>query len=77
MQSVCLFLDMEFFKVVNLGCFLEDFVRWYLFWDYVEEEVIDEKGNVVLKGELSVWMKILSNMWVEVWEIVKLVFVRR
>eukprot|EP00069_Balaena_mysticetus_P013551 bmy_22082T0 len=46
MQSACLLSDMESFKAANPGCFLEDFVRWYSPRDYIEEEVIDEKGNM-------------------------------
>nr|XP_033801626.1 rab3 GTPase-activating protein catalytic subunit [Geotrypetes seraphini] len=68
MQSACLLSDMESFKAANPGCSLEDFVRWYSPRDYVEEEVVDEKGNIVIKGELSARMKIPSNMWVEAWE---------
>uniref|UniRef100_A0A5F4VTE3 Rab3 GTPase-activating protein catalytic subunit n=1 Tax=Callithrix jacchus TaxID=9483 RepID=A0A5F4VTE3_CALJA len=77
MQSACLLSDMESFKAANPGCFLEDFVRWYSPRDYIEEEVIDEKGNVVLKGELSARMKIPSNMWVEAWETAKPIPARR
>ncbi|XP_059783582.1 rab3 GTPase-activating protein catalytic subunit isoform X2 [Balaenoptera ricei] len=77
MQSACLLSDMESFKAANPGCFLEDFVRWYSPRDYIEEEVIDEKGNMVLKGELSARMKIPSNMWVEAWETAKPVPARR
>ncbi|ELV10217.1 Rab3 GTPase-activating protein catalytic subunit [Tupaia chinensis] len=77
MQSACLLSDMESFKVANPGCFLEDFVRWYSPRDYIEEEVIDEKGNVILKGDLSARMKIPSNMWVEAWETAKPIPARR
>lgn len=52
-------------------------MRWYSPRDYIEEEVIDEKGNVVLKGELSARMKIPSNMWVEAWETAKPIPARR
>ncbi|XP_043847961.1 rab3 GTPase-activating protein catalytic subunit isoform X2 [Dromiciops gliroides] len=77
MQSACLLSDMESFKAANPGCVLEDFVRWYSPRDYIEEEVVDEKGNVILKGELSARMKIPSNMWVEAWETAKPVPARR
>nr|XP_020635295.1 rab3 GTPase-activating protein catalytic subunit isoform X2 [Pogona vitticeps] len=77
MQSACLLSDMESFKAANPGCCLEDFVRWYSPRDYIEEEVIDEKGEVVIKGELSARMKIPSNMWVEAWETAKPVPARR
>ncbi|XP_006880869.1 PREDICTED: rab3 GTPase-activating protein catalytic subunit [Elephantulus edwardii] len=77
MQSACLLSDMESFKAANPGCILEDFVRWYSPRDYVEEEVTDETGNVVLKGELSARMKIPSNMWVEAWETAKPIPARR
>nr|XP_006117129.1 rab3 GTPase-activating protein catalytic subunit isoform X1 [Pelodiscus sinensis] len=77
MQSACLLSDMESFKAANPGCCLEDFVRWYSPRDYIEEEVVDEKGNRVLKGELSARMKIPSNMWVEAWETAKPVPARR
>ncbi|NXI72865.1 RB3GP protein, partial [Anseranas semipalmata] len=77
MQSACLLSDMESFKAANPGCCLEDFVRWYSPRDYIEEEVVDEKGNVVIKGELSARMKIPSNMWVEAWETAKPVPARR
>lgn len=52
-------------------------MRWYSPRDYIEEEVIDEKGNTVLKGELSARMKIPSNMWVEAWETAKPIPARR
>ncbi|XP_073401637.1 rab3 GTPase-activating protein catalytic subunit isoform X1 [Dendrobates tinctorius] len=68
MQSACLLSDMESFKAANPGCCLEDFVRWYSPRDYIEEEVEDESGNRVIKGELSARMKIPNNMWVEAWE---------
>ncbi|XP_071978369.1 rab3 GTPase-activating protein catalytic subunit isoform X3 [Engystomops pustulosus] len=68
MQSACLLSDMESFKAANPGCCLEDFVRWYSPRDYVEEEVEDESGNKIMRGELSARMKIPNNMWVEAWE---------
>ncbi|XP_041120289.1 rab3 GTPase-activating protein catalytic subunit-like [Polyodon spathula] len=71
MQSACLLSDMESFKAANPGCCLEDFVRWYSPRDYVEEEVLDEKGNTIIKGELSARMKIPGNMWAEAWETAK------
>ncbi|KAL8183240.1 UNVERIFIED_CONTAM: Rab3 GTPase-activating protein catalytic subunit [Gekko kuhli] len=77
MQSACLLSDMESFKAANPGCCLEDFVRWYSPRDYIEEETVDEKGNVVIKGELSARMKIPSNMWVEAWETAKAIPARR
>uniref|UniRef100_A0A8C0UM15 Rab3 GTPase-activating protein catalytic subunit n=1 Tax=Cyanistes caeruleus TaxID=156563 RepID=A0A8C0UM15_CYACU len=77
MQSACLLSDMESFKAANPGCCLEDFVRWYSPRDYIEEEVVDEKGNKVIRGELSARMKIPSNMWVEAWETAKPVPARR
>ncbi|PKU32937.1 rab3 gtpase-activating protein catalytic hypothetical protein [Limosa lapponica baueri] len=64
-------------QAANPGCCLEDFVRWYSPRDYIEEEVVDEKGNIVIKGELSARMKIPSNMWVEAWETAKPVPARR
>ncbi|KAM9305112.1 rab3 GTPase-activating protein catalytic subunit isoform 1-T1 [Gastrophryne carolinensis] len=77
MQSACLLSDMESFKAANPGCCLEDFVRWYSPRDYIEEEVVDESGNTVLRGELSARMKIPNNMWVEAWETAKPTPVRR
>ncbi|XP_041830042.1 rab3 GTPase-activating protein catalytic subunit isoform X2 [Melanotaenia boesemani] len=77
MQSACLLSDMESFKAANPGCVLEDFVRWYSPRDYVEEEVLDEKGNTVLRGELSARMKIPGNMWVEAWETARVAPARR
>uniref|UniRef100_A0A3Q1CI55 Rab3 GTPase-activating protein catalytic subunit n=1 Tax=Amphiprion ocellaris TaxID=80972 RepID=A0A3Q1CI55_AMPOC len=77
MQSACLLSDMESFKAANPGCVLEDFVRWYSPRDYVEEEVVDEKGNTVVKGELSPRMKIPGNMWVEAWETARVTPARR
>ncbi|KAM4697609.1 rab3 GTPase-activating protein catalytic subunit isoform 2-T2 [Rhinophrynus dorsalis] len=77
MQSACLLSDMESFKGANPGCCLEDFVRWYSPRDYVEEEVTDETGNAVIKGELSARMKIPNNMWVEAWETAKPIPARR
>lgn len=52
-------------------------MRWYSPRDYIEEEVVDEKGNKVIRGELSARMKIPSNMWVEAWETAKPVPARR
>ncbi|XP_042192084.1 rab3 GTPase-activating protein catalytic subunit isoform X2 [Callorhinchus milii] len=77
MQSACLLSDMESFKAANPGCCLEDFVRWYSPRDYIEEEVNDKIGNIVLKGELSARMKIPGNMWVEAWESAKPIPARR
>uniref|UniRef100_A0A3B3CJN1 Rab3 GTPase-activating protein catalytic subunit n=1 Tax=Oryzias melastigma TaxID=30732 RepID=A0A3B3CJN1_ORYME len=77
MQSACLLSDMESFKAANPGCVLEDFVRWYSPRDYVLEEVVDEKGNKVTKGELSTRMKITGNMWVEAWETARVTPARR
>uniref|UniRef100_A0A8C5H0S8 Rab3 GTPase-activating protein catalytic subunit n=1 Tax=Gouania willdenowi TaxID=441366 RepID=A0A8C5H0S8_GOUWI len=77
MQSACLLSDMESFKAANPGCVLEDFVRWYSPRDYVEEVVVDEKGNKVLKGELSARMKIPGNMWVEAWDTARVTPARR
>ncbi|KAH0621359.1 hypothetical protein JD844_022543 [Phrynosoma platyrhinos] len=77
MQSACLLSDMESFKAANPGCCLEDFVRWYSPRDYIEEETVNEKGEIVIKGELSARMKIPSNMWVEAWETAKPIPARR
>ncbi|KAF7656070.1 hypothetical protein LDENG_00046730, partial [Lucifuga dentata] len=77
MQSACLLSDMESFKAANPGCSLEDFVCWYSPRDYVEEEVVDEKGNIVIKGKLSARMKIPGNMWVEAWETARATPARR
>ncbi|XP_039990752.1 rab3 GTPase-activating protein catalytic subunit isoform X2 [Xiphias gladius] len=76
MQSACLLSDMESFKAANPGCVLEDFVRWYSPRDYIEEEVVDEKGKMV-KGMLSARMKIPGNMWVEAWESARVTPARR
>lgn len=43
-------------------------MRWYSPRDYLEEEVVNEKGSKMVKGELSARMKIPGNMWVEAWE---------
>lgn len=64
-------------QAANPGCVLEDFVRWYSPRDYVEEEVVDEGGNTVVKGELSARMKIPGNMWVEAWETARVTPARR
>ncbi|CAL8267074.1 unnamed protein product [Lota lota] len=77
MQSACLLSDMESFKAANPGCSLEDFVRWYSPRDYVEEEVVDEAGAAVLRGELSARMKIPGNMWAEAWDTARSVPARR
>lgn len=52
-------------------------MRWYSPRDYVLEEVVDEKGNKVTKGELSTRMKITGNMWVEAWETARVTPARR
>uniref|UniRef100_A0A4W5LBV1 Rab3 GTPase-activating protein catalytic subunit n=1 Tax=Hucho hucho TaxID=62062 RepID=A0A4W5LBV1_9TELE len=67
MQSACLLSDMKSSKAANPGCTLEDFVRWYSPRDYVEEEVVDESGDTVVRGDLSARMKIPGNMWMEAW----------
>ncbi|XP_053554210.1 rab3 GTPase-activating protein catalytic subunit [Bombina bombina] len=77
MQSACLLSDMESFKSANPGCCLEDFVRWYSPRDYVEEEITDEKGSKIIKGELSARMKIPNNMWAEAWDTAKSIPARR
>ncbi|XP_070847256.1 rab3 GTPase-activating protein catalytic subunit isoform X1 [Chaetodon trifascialis] len=77
MQSASLLSDMESFKAANPGCVLEDFVRWYSPRDYVEEDTFDERGNTVVKGELSARMKIPGNMWVEAWETARVIPARR
>uniref|UniRef100_A0A672HTU9 Rab3 GTPase-activating protein catalytic subunit n=1 Tax=Salarias fasciatus TaxID=181472 RepID=A0A672HTU9_SALFA len=77
MQSACLLSDMESFKAANPGCVLEDFVRWYSPRDYVEEEVVDETGNLTVRGELSARMRIPGNMWVEAWETARVSPARR
>ncbi|XP_036400924.1 rab3 GTPase-activating protein catalytic subunit isoform X1 [Megalops cyprinoides] len=77
MQSACLLSDMESFKAANPGCCLEDFVRWYSPRDYVEDEVTDESGAKVVKGDLSARMKIPGNMWVEAWETARATPARR
>uniref|UniRef100_A0A8C7PES9 Rab3 GTPase-activating protein catalytic subunit n=1 Tax=Oncorhynchus mykiss TaxID=8022 RepID=A0A8C7PES9_ONCMY len=77
MQSACLLSDMESFKAANPGCTLEDFVRWYSPRDYVEEEVVDENGDTVVRGDLSARMKIPGNMWMEAWATAKTTPARR
>uniref|UniRef100_A0A674NIF2 Rab3 GTPase-activating protein catalytic subunit n=1 Tax=Takifugu rubripes TaxID=31033 RepID=A0A674NIF2_TAKRU len=77
MQSACLLSDMESFKAANPGCILDDFVRWYSPRDYVEEEVVDDTGSLVMKGHLSARMKIPGNMWVEAWETARVTPARR
>ena len=52
-------------------------MRWYSPRDYIEEEVVDKKGNAVLTGELSARMKIPGNMWVEAWETARVTPARR
>lgn len=64
-------------QAANPGCVLEDFVRWYSPRDYLEEEVVNEKGNKMVKGELSARMKIPGNMWVEAWETARVTPARR
>ncbi|XP_056889603.1 rab3 GTPase-activating protein catalytic subunit isoform X2 [Takifugu flavidus] len=77
MQSACLLSDMESFKAANPGCILDDFVRWYSPRDYVEEEVVDDTGSLIMKGHLSARMKIPGNMWVEAWETARVTPARR
>ena len=52
-------------------------MRWYSPRDYVEEEVVDEAGAAVLRGELSARMKIPGNMWAEAWDTARSVPARR
>ncbi|XP_065108539.1 rab3 GTPase-activating protein catalytic subunit isoform X1 [Paramisgurnus dabryanus] len=77
MQSACLLSDMESFKAANPCCSLQDFVRWYSPRDYVEEEVTDEAGRTIVRGDLSARMKIPGNMWEEAWETAKATPARR
>ncbi len=64
-------------QAANPGCVLEDFVRWYSPRDYVEEAAVDEAGQTVIRGALSVRMKIPGNMWVEAWDSAKTTPARR
>lgn len=64
-------------QAANPGCILEDFVRWYSPRDYVEEEVLEEHGEAVVRGDLSARMKIPGNMWAEAWQTAKPIPVRR
>uniref|UniRef100_A0A8C7RH60 Rab3 GTPase-activating protein catalytic subunit n=1 Tax=Oncorhynchus mykiss TaxID=8022 RepID=A0A8C7RH60_ONCMY len=75
--TACLLSDMESFKAANPGCTLEDFVRWYSPRDYFEEEVVDESGDTVVRGDLSARMKIPGNMWMEPWATAKTTPARR
>lgn len=52
-------------------------MRWYSPRDYVEEEVVDDTGSLVMKGHLSARMKIPGNMWVEAWETARVTPARR
>lgn len=83
-QSCCIFSfqfqalrAFLFPQAANPGCVLEDFVRWYSPRDYVEEEVVDEKGDTVVTGTLSPRMKIPGNMWVEAWDTARVTPARR
>lgn len=64
-------------QAANPGCCLQDFVRWYSPRDYVEEEVTDEAGQTVVRGDLSARMKIPGNMWAEAWDTAKATPARR
>ncbi|XP_033728070.1 LOW QUALITY PROTEIN: rab3 GTPase-activating protein catalytic subunit-like [Pecten maximus] len=77
MQSACLMSDMESFKAANPGCTLIDFVRWYSPRDWIEEEVVDDDGQVSKKCHLSPRMMIPGNIWREAWESSKAVPARR
>lgn len=52
-------------------------MRWYSPRDYVEEEVVDDTGGLVMKSNLSARMKIPGNMWVEAWETARATPARR
>lgn len=52
-------------------------MRWYSPRDYVEEEVVDENGDTVVRGDLSARMKIPGNMWMEAWATAKTTPARR
>lgn len=52
-------------------------MRWYSPRDYVEEEVVDEKGITEVKGKLSARMMIPGNMWAEAWEAARVTPARR
>lgn len=52
-------------------------MRWYSPRDYVEEEVVDDTGSLVMTGHLSARMKIPGNMWVEAWETARVTPARR
>ncbi|KAJ8247119.1 hypothetical protein GJAV_G00258960 [Gymnothorax javanicus] len=77
MQSACLLSDMESFKRQPTLA-----VAWRTLCggtprDYVEEEVTDDNGEKLLRGDLSARMKIPGNMWVEAWETAKATPARR
>ncbi|KAG5283235.1 hypothetical protein AALO_G00039870 [Alosa alosa] len=77
MQSACLLSDMESFKDFDLctGGHLRTCGGTGL--TTREEEVTNEAGQTVVKGDLSARMKIPGNMWVEAWETAKATPVRR
>jgi Rab3 GTPase-activating protein catalytic subunit len=77
-QSASLLSDMESFKAANIGCILEDFVRWYSPRDWIETETLSTETNEIVKTfELSHRMKIPGNMWVDVWNNAKALPVRK
>ena len=48
------FTPIHEFQAANPGCVLGDFVRWYSPRDWIDEETVDEHGNVAKKGEHSI-----------------------
>ncbi|XP_048506287.1 rab3 GTPase-activating protein catalytic subunit isoform X3 [Athalia rosae] len=65
MMSASLLSDMESFKAANPGAVLEDFIRWYSPRDWIEEEGLDEWGQI--NGHLSPRMMIPNNPWSNAW----------
>jgi hypothetical protein len=51
-------LDMAAFKAANIGCCLEDFVRWHSPSDWIKEE-----------SRLSDRMASMNNLWRELWDL--------
>lgn len=56
---------------------IEDFVRWYSPRDWVEQEEIDNDGNIRKQYSLSPRMQLPDNLWIEVWQQARPVSVRR
>ncbi|RUP47306.1 Rab3 GTPase-activating protein catalytic subunit-domain-containing protein [Jimgerdemannia flammicorona] len=67
MQSEHLVSDMQAFKAANPHAVMEDFVRWHSPRDWIVD--VDDDGNTLSTGKLSIRMSEPGNLWQELWKV--------